>query len=143
MKKLSISGILLGGIVDVLSTSILAAPLFLYVIFRYGAVHGPKVLHESILLTMAQWLIGILGSVLGGYVAAWMAGHDEILNAALSAYLCVGLGILSWFAGATATPTPERLLELLLAPLFAAAGGYLKLNLKRPKHGEIRTARIM
>jgi hypothetical protein len=140
VKKLSISGILLGGIVDVLSTSILAAPIFLYVIFRYGAVHGPKMLHESMLLAMGQWLIGILGSVLGGYVAAWMAGHDELLNAALSAYLCVGVGIVSWIAGAAAVSTPERLLEMALAPLFAVIGGYVKLNLKRSKRGQIGTA---
>jgi hypothetical protein len=140
VKKLSISGILLGGIVDVLSTSILAAPIFLYVVFRYGAVHGPKMLHESLLLAMGQWLIGVFGSVLGGYVAAWMAGHDEVLNAALSAYLGIGVAIVSWIASASAISTPERLLEVALAPLFAAVGGYLKLNLKRSKRGQIRTA---
>lgn len=137
MKKLSISAILLGGIADVVGTSILAMPLFLYTVLKYGAVHGPRALHESALLTMGQWLIGIAGSMLGGYVAAWIAGHDELLNAALSAYLCVGIGVISWFGGAIATATPERLLELALAPLFAAAGGYLKVSLKRSKRGAV------
>lgn len=140
MKKLSFSGILLGGIVDILSTGVLAVPIFLYTALKYGAVHSAQAVHASILLTMAQWLAGVLGSVLGGYIAAWMAGHDEILNAALSAYLCTSVGIVSWIAGATATSTPERLLELALAPLFAAVGGYLKLSFKRSKSGAVRTA---
>jgi hypothetical protein len=34
-------------------------------------------------------VLGTVGSIIGGYVGAWLAGHDETLNGALSSWLCL------------------------------------------------------
>ena len=38
-----------------------------------------------------HFLVGAACSVLGGYVAARIAKRDEILNTAVSSFLCVGM----------------------------------------------------
>jgi hypothetical protein len=43
--------------------------------------------HATPWLYGAQLLVGLACSVLGGYVAAWLAKHDELLNRTLSAFL--------------------------------------------------------
>ena len=41
-------------------------------------------------------LSAIIGfSIVGGYVAAWIAGHHQRLNGALSSFLCVALSVYS------------------------------------------------
>ncbi|MCG2641381.1 hypothetical protein ACFPFP_18750 [Bradyrhizobium sp. GCM10023182] len=68
--------------------------------------------------------LGGLCSVLGGYVSARIARHDEVLNGALASILCVGLGIY-----AAARGTGHLWLDILylpLGPALAALGGYLR-----------------
>lgn len=40
-----------------------------------------------------QLLLGALCSVLGGYVAARLAARSELVNGALSAFLCIAFGL--------------------------------------------------
>lgn len=40
-------------------------------------------------------IIGFGFSIVGGYVAAWIAGHHQRLNGALSSFLCVALSVYS------------------------------------------------
>ena len=64
MRKISIKGVLLGGITDVLNTNILAIPLIIYVMAKMDWSHTPK--------------DQLNAAILGGYVAARLAKHDEL-----------------------------------------------------------------
>ena len=100
--KVSIGGVILGGIVDVVLTNVLAIPLFAYAIAKHALLNVPKGQMESTLamcmlsdpvLLVGQWVVGLIGTVVGGFVAAWIAKRYEVLNGALSAWLCIAFGI--------------------------------------------------
>ncbi len=141
MSKISITGVLLGGITDVLATNILAIPLIIYVMVKFDWSHTPKdqlnaaivaALHGSVLIYTVQFLIGAGCSILGGYVAGRLAKQDELLNGSLSSYLCIGIGLYSVVAG-----KESRLLLALIglaaSPALGLLGGYLRLAQKRTR----------
>ncbi len=141
MSKVSIKGVLLGGITDVLSTNILAIPLIIYVMAKLDCSHTPKdqlnaaiiaALHGSVLLYTVQFLIGSGCSILGGYVAARLAKHDELLNGALSSYLCIGIGLYSVVAGKESRLL-LGLIGLAASPALGLLGGYFRLAQKRTR----------
>jgi hypothetical protein len=75
-----------------------------------------------------QLLLGFACSVLGGYVAAWLAKHDELLNGALSSFLCVAIGIYSIASGKDYHGHWVQILFLIIAPVCGFFGGYLRLR---------------
>src|SRR6266516_4024265 len=97
MNKISIRGVVVGGVTDVAATVILTLPLVIYVIATElsGTPKGPTaaevmaVIRANPLLYSLQSLIGLVCSVLGGYVAARVAKHDELLNGLLASFLPV------------------------------------------------------
>jgi hypothetical protein len=142
MKRISIIGVLLGGVVDIVSTNILAFPFAIYVVLRLNMAHVPKdhlqaaiasAFHGGVFGFVIQWVLGGAGSMIGGYVAAWIAKRDQVLNGTLSSYLCLAIGIFGWTTSkATASPGEQSLL-LVGSVAFAALGGYLRLGYKRSK----------
>src|SRR5262249_37403445 len=114
VHKLSAKAIIIGGVVDVLSSMVLGGFLTAYVMARRG-VHSTNssALHTSVInainqswvLHGTQFLIGYGCSVLGGYVAAWLARQSHVLNGALASWLCVGIGIYS-LVSPSAVQTP-------------------------------------
>jgi fructose-specific phosphotransferase system IIC component len=46
-------------------------------------------LHANPILYASQLFIGLARSILGGYVAARIAGREELLNGTLSSWLCI------------------------------------------------------
>jgi hypothetical protein len=96
--RVSIVAVVIGGITDVVASSLLAIPLVIYVIVKYDLLHAPKgsaaivsSIHSSAGLYGLQLSIGLGCSVLGGYVAAWIAKHDELLNGVVSVHRHRGL----------------------------------------------------
>jgi FixJ family two-component response regulator len=74
--KVSLKGVLIGGIVDVVSSSLMGIPLAVYALSKVDVAHTPKeqlgsaivaVSHETPWLYGTQLLIGLACSVLGGY----------------------------------------------------------------------------
>jgi len=137
MKKVSILGVLIGGIVDIVSTNILAFPFILFVLVtRVDFLGMPpeeatKALTRAIqsdwVLFTIQLIIGSVCSIFGGYIAALIARHDELLNGALSAYLCIAIGIYSIIRGSGTEPILLSILGFILSPAFGLSGGYLRL----------------
>jgi hypothetical protein len=84
-------------------------------------------------LYLAEMLVGCGLLLLGGYVAAWLAKHDELLNGALSSFLCVVLGIFTIFSGKDLNPLWVQLLMLVASPLLGLLGGSLRLAQKRAR----------
>lgn len=142
MKKVSIVGVLVGGVADMASTFILAIPLMLYVASKVVSAHTPhNQIHSAMIATMhgtlvmvLSFLAGTFGSVIGGYVAARIAKHDELLNGALSSYLCIASGVYTLLAG-NAPPVPwyQAVIGFLGSPALGLLGGWLRLAQKRPR----------
>lgn len=141
MKKISFKAVLIGSIVDIVLSMLLALPLTLVAMSKIDFAHTPKdqihtvtseVMRRDIPFQAAQLLIGMGCSVLGGYVAASIAKHNELLNGALSSVCCVLLGVLLFNSDAVFYPLIVRVGLLAIDPLLGLAGGYLKLARKRP-----------
>jgi hypothetical protein len=90
-----------------------------------------SVLHSNIGLYATVIVIGCGCSVVAGYVAAWLAKHDEVINGALSSFLCVGFDLYAMVKG-TATPSLGVAILLLPAsPILGGLGGYIRTVQKR------------
>ena len=149
MKKISILGVLIGGIVDIIATNILAFPFILYVMLtRIDFLSMPqdqitiamtKIIQGDWLLFTIQFLLGSFCSIFGGYIAALIAKHDELLNGALSAYLCVGIGIYSVSKGIGTESIFLVLLGFILSPALSLLGGYLRLLQKKSKQRKLES----
>jgi uncharacterized membrane protein YfcA len=104
--------VLVGGLVDVAASVLLGLPFAIYATTKVDLYHTPNAQSSTALtaavrgnvpLYVAQLLVGLACSVLGGYVAAWLAKHDELLNGGLSSFLCVALGIYTMTSGKDST----------------------------------------
>jgi hypothetical protein len=134
MRAFSWKGILLGGITDIFATGIVAFPLAIVAAVRTNFAGVPaselgKALVAAVQaspgLRIAYLVLVAMCSVLGGYVAAREAKRGELLNGALSAFLCVGLGINSMLGGHSTIPLWQHLASFVASPLLGAYGGYL------------------
>ena len=140
MSRVSIRGVLIGGVTDIGATIVLALPLIVYVMAKLDVSHLPPdqvgaaftaAVHGSAPLYALQLVVGLACSILGGYVAAWLAKHDELLNGLLSSFLCVILGVYSLIMGKSPGSSWVQLLLLAASPMFGMIGGYLRLSQMR------------
>jgi hypothetical protein len=136
--RVSIVAVAIGGIIDVVASTVLAIPLVIYVMVKYDLLQTPKgsaaiasSIHSSAWLYGLQLAIGLGCSVLGGYVAAWIAKHDELLNGLLSSFLCTAIGVYSVLSGKDSQSMLVQIFLLIAAPAFALLGGYLRQTQKR------------
>jgi hypothetical protein len=142
MSKVSIKGVLIGGIVDVVSSVVLGLPFAIYAISKIDFAHTPKdrvgptitaAMNGNVPVYIGQLLIGLACSVLGGYVAARLAKGNELLNGTLSSFLCIVLGIYTVSLGKDSHPLVVQVLLFVASPAFGLLGGYLSL-LQRRRH---------
>jgi hypothetical protein len=147
MKKLSILGIVIGGVVDIVATNILAFPLIMYVMFvrlDFMSMSSTE-LTAAVLQTMqgdwilftVQLLLGSFCSILGGYVAALIAKHDELLNGTLSAWLCFIFGVYGVITKVGSGSLLLTILGFILSPALGLLGGYLRLLQVRSKQAKV------
>lgn len=136
MKSVSIKGIIIGGIVDIVSSIVLGIPFAIFAVATVYSMHlPPEKIGPAISVAMSgntplfwgQVLVGMCCSVLGGYVAARLAGHDELLNGTLAAFLCVCLGIFTIATGKDPHPLYIQILLLASSPALGLLGGYLRI----------------
>jgi hypothetical protein len=111
MRNVNLNAVSIGGLVDVTGTFGSALVV--------TAVGAPAVLATN-------FVLGMLWSLVGGYLAAWSAGREEVLHGALSSYFCVGLGVYGLFAGHGAVPRWMHVLGYVVCPGLGALGGYLR-----------------
>jgi putative membrane protein (TIGR04086 family) len=140
MRKISVKGVLIGGIVDIVSSGLLGIPLAVYALSKIDMTHTPKdqlgdaisaVNHASPWLYATELLVGLLCSVLGGYVAAWLAKHDELLNGTLSSLLCLAVGFYSIALGKDSHAHWVQFLMFIAAPICGFFGGYVRFQQRR------------
>ena len=133
MNRISLKGVVIGNIVDIVSTTIAVLPIMLYILISsrpsgHTAESVTQVLMASSVFWVSSIILGALCSVLAGYVSARIAKHDEVLNGALSSILCVAGGVYSGLNGSAAL----NLALLPLGPVLGALGGYLN-SRRNPK----------
>lgn len=128
MKRVSLMGVAIGSVASVLATNALLLPL-MYFILAAAATGSlsenalKQILAHRELVTIASGMLGGLGSVLGGYVSARIAKHDQVLNGALSSILSVAAGLYSLIHSSAHSWLPFVLAPL--SPALGALGGYL------------------
>ena len=135
MNKISVKGVVVGGVISIVATMVLTIPLIVYLIATELSSTLKDPLQAAImaairanpLLYGLQSLIGLACSVLGGYMAARVAKHDELLNGLLASFLPVALGVYSLATGKNSGPLLLPVLLLIASPLCSRLGGHLRL----------------
>lgn len=141
--KISFRGVFVGAITDIVATDLLNIPLVMYEISKNNAsglsreqaqAKWVTAFHGDVLVYLAGVSIGLACSIFGGYVAAYIAEHDELLNGTLSSFLCVTIGTYSIAAGHYASSHwMEAAMLFAAAPGCGLAGGYLRFRQRQPK----------
>ena len=116
-----------GGFIDVALTIVLSILLMIYAAAQLDVANLPQdqiriAIRANALFHALQLLIGIVGSIFGGYVAAWLAKRNELFNGALSSFLCVAMGLYSISSG----PLVEKIIPLAASPVLGLLGGYIR-----------------
>ena len=130
MKRISLKGVAIGNIADIVSSNISGLLLAAYILISSapsGLADGSatQVLMASSFYRVSVIILGALCSVLGGYVSARIAKHDDVLNGALSSVLCIGFGIYALLSGSAAGHLGLHLALLPVSVALGALGGYL------------------
>jgi heme A synthase len=139
MSRISFKAVWIGAVTDMVSSTIsgaLIAIAFVVILHLTRIPSDPldwtllKPENQNSLLYCIQVIVGAACSVLAGFVAAWVAQHDELLNGALSSFACVLLGILAVAADKDPHLRLTHILLLIASPLFGLLGGYIRHRLK-------------
>jgi hypothetical protein len=144
VRRLSLKAAIIGGIVDILSTYLLVVvAVFVFILVRGFVSAGhppPQDLNDMVLrsvqsgpIHMLLICLGCLCSVLGGYVAARIAKHDELVNGAASAWLCVLIGLFGFASAQDGGQIVRHIASEVAAPLLGLFGGYIRLFQKGPQ----------
>jgi hypothetical protein len=137
MRRISWLAVLIGGIVDVGGSGLAGLPLVIYVMATSNilalseteqTVAITAFIHAHAAVYAVLAIVGTFFSLLGGYVSALIARRSEILNGALSSFLCLGFGIWALATGQEQMPTWLFLLLLPLSPIVSGLGGYFRLR---------------
>jgi hypothetical protein len=134
MARVSAKGVLVGGVLGTGATYALSIPLMALAIVQLDLIKLPDpefnaALMKALAPGSPYHLVGlVLGSasgILGGYVAARIAKHDERLNGALSAWLSMLLQTYNWATGGSTETALAHIGYLVSSPALGALGGYL------------------
>jgi hypothetical protein len=143
MSKISILGVVVGAVVDIVATNIVTIPLVVFIAYKLAKSGlSPEQVQAAIIDAMRTdttyftigMLLGSLCSILGGYISAKIAKKSELLNGGLASFLCIGSGICSWAFVNSPYPWWYHVLAILLSGSLATLGGYFCLK-RRAKFG--------
>jgi hypothetical protein len=136
-QKISFKGVLIGALADIVGVNLWILIVSIYIVEKYqlltlpsGEIATQLTAHFSQDSTVASLsiIVGFSFTAAGGYIAALVAKHDELLNGTLASFLSVLIGLHS----ITSTPITYVLVGVILNPLLGFIGGYLRL---RQTHG--------
>jgi hypothetical protein len=133
MNRISLKGVAIGNIADIVATYVVLLPLTVYIAISSG-LPPAEILKAGTVFYVFYAILGGICSVLGGYVSARIAKHDELLNGALSSILCVGGGLYAVISGSGADDLWMHLVFLPLSPALGALGGFLRAR-QHARHG--------
>lgn len=134
LRQLSPKAILAGGVADIVATNVVLTPVAVMVFAKDPASLAPgfsgtkafaAALDASASLSLVVLLLGSLCSVLGGWLAARIAGRAELLHGAFSAFACVLLSIYGVAVAPGVLPAWQHAALVVLAAALGALGGML------------------
>lgn len=134
MNRVSQNGVIVGAVTDIAATAITGVVLMVYIGYSPSLATVPLEARGQAIVDMIQsqpalyltsLLLGSLCSILGGYVAARIARQEELLNGALSSFLCVGLGVYELLRPSGSQAPWSHILAFVASPALGALGGYL------------------
>ena len=134
MSRISIKGVLIGSVVDIVLTNIASWPLAFFVISdlsKSGVAKDQllKAAVDAMQMNTSYFVIGMLigsfCSIIGGFVSAKIAKKAELLNGALASILCVANGLYSWLAGSYLRSWWFHVIAITLSIILAMFGGYI------------------
>jgi hypothetical protein len=130
MSSISIKAVLIAALFDVVTSSVLGVVVVSACAAWSGAESADDMARfaSSNSTQFLTYAVGSVVSVIAGYMAAAIARRGELINGALSSFLCVLLGIYVELAGISAAPAALSITSLALSPLLGLLGGYLRLR---------------
>ena len=137
--RISFKAVCIGAVTDMVSSTIsgaLIAAVFVMILHLTRTPTDPldwtllKPENQNSLLYAIQVIAGLACSILAGFVAAWVAKHDELLNGALSSFVSVLLGLFVTAADKDPHLRLTHILLLIASPLLGLLGGYIRRRLK-------------
>lgn len=135
MNARPVVGVVVGGVTDIVATNLFVLPLVVYVAATRDLSGIPPeqagnrmlaMISETPSLQAAGWFLGLSATVLGGYVSARIARRAEVKFGAMSAWLCMSLGVYGLVAHVGTAPLWQHALAFVLSPTFGALGGHLR-----------------
>jgi hypothetical protein len=142
VSRISFKAVWIGAVTDMVSSTVsgaLIAIAFVVILHITRTPNDPldwvllKPENQNSLLYGIQVIVGAVCSILAGFVAAWVAQHDELLNGALSSFASVLLGLFATAADKDPHLRLTHILLLIASPLLGLLGGYLRHRLKTPQ----------
>jgi hypothetical protein len=133
LREFSVTGVVLGATSDIVATNLLLAPVAIYFYARLDqslpaaqkSAAFIRAFTEDPQLYLVGMILGSTASIFGGWVAARVARRAELLNGALSAVACMGLGIYGMATRADVTPLWQHVAFFVLSPALGALGGVI------------------
>jgi hypothetical protein len=134
LKDLSLQGVFIGAVADLVLTNLLVLPLVVITDTRIaretpGGKLAPAMFAHALAtnkeLYLVMMLLGALASIAAGWIAARVARRAEMLNGAASAIACASLGVYALFRYPEAAPLWEHVVFFILAPALGALGGLI------------------
>ena len=131
-QKISFKGVIIGAIVDIVGTNIWGIVAAVYLSSKYQLYSLPTAeqmprLHDLLVqdpvVVVLNMFIGGGFTVVGGYIAARIANHDELLNGTLASFLCVIFALLAIGSSSILWV----IVGVIVNPILGFAGGYLRL----------------
>jgi hypothetical protein len=129
MPKVSVLGVVVGSVTDIVATAIHNAFLLsgTEVPSRLSHDQYQRLVEQAMLndwrLLASSFVGGGICSILGGYLAARIARRSELLNGVLASFLCVGSGVYAMDIGSTSFPAWILFVSDLLSAGLALLGG--------------------
>jgi putative membrane protein (TIGR04086 family) len=128
VKRVSIKGVLVGGIVDVVATMLCTLIAVIFLVNRllaHGAPGAPIIAPPPSTHAVLTVVAGVC-SLFGGYVAARIAKHDELLNGALSSYLSILVGLILLPYDKDSGAVRNLLIAIVTSIVLGLLGGYVR-----------------
>jgi hypothetical protein len=144
LKKVSLVGVIAGSIVSVAGRFLVSLVVGFFIGIQLAAsgatmpANAVEAGFTNPYIVVITFLVMSLFSILGGYTAATIAKHDELLNGALSSFLAM----LWAFCTLSTNPLFLVILTLITTPLLAALGGYLRTRQMRRKQSPLSGGRF-
>ena len=132
LSKLSYDAVLIGGLVDMVGSGLLALALFPYLLSKYSfnLEDTDAFIQQFANLTISDpiaavvtWGLASVVSILAGYIAARIANRNPLLNALVSSSYCILAGI----TGFAYLEWQYVLVGIIASPILTLIGGYIRI----------------